>query len=104
MPDQEQSAIYPYPYPAGASAASASTPQLDESHILPLAVAAQGAHYPNLINQIETAAPQYINDAKSFLAMFNAALGILSQLFPAGRAMPVPPPNPASEATRQQQA
>ncbi len=85
-------------------------PQLDESHIHALATAAQGAHYPStVIAEIEQAAPQYIGEAKSFIAMFNMALGILSQLFPsrsdAGivRESPSNPQGPAPQQQQQQQ-
>jgi hypothetical protein len=78
---------------AGMPAIVAAPPQLGDSHVQALATAAQGAHYPDTINEIETAAPQYINDAKSFIAMFNAAIGILSQLFPVQHPT-APPPNP----------
>src|SRR5258708_33739556 len=81
-------------------------PQLDETHIHALATAAQGAHYPSLvIAEIEQAAPQYIGEARSFLAMFNAALGMLSQLFPArlpAGSFVGPPPNPQANAKQQQ--
>jgi len=81
----------------------AAPPQLDETHIHALAAAAQIAHFPG--PEIQQAAPQYINDAKSFIAMFNAALGILSQLFPGpGRPAPTPPPPNQQEQAAQQQA
>lgn len=52
-------------------------PQLDEVHLHTLAIAAQKAHFPDL-QQIEQAAPQYFAEAKSFMAMLNAAFNILS--------------------------
>jgi hypothetical protein len=77
----------------GMPASGAAPPQLGDSHVQALATAAQVAHYPGIINAIEGAAPQYINDAKSFIAMFNAAIGILSQMFPVQHPT-APPPNP----------
>jgi hypothetical protein len=60
----------------------ATPPQLTDEHVHALAVAAQSAHYPSLVNEIEHAAPAYIDDAKAFAAMFNKALKIIGQLFP----------------------
>ena len=63
--------------PQGPAPASPPAPLTDE-HVDVLAKAAQAAHYAETVaEEIIQAAPQYINDAKTFIAMFNAAFAIL---------------------------
>lgn len=57
--------------------ASPSAPLTDE-HINELAKVAQAAHNAELVaEEIIQVAPQYINDAKAFIAMFNRAFTII---------------------------
>jgi len=51
---------------------------LTDDHVDTLARAAQAAHYAEVAaEEIIRVAPQHINDAKSFIAMFNQAYAIL---------------------------
>jgi hypothetical protein len=72
-----------------------AAPQLDmEAHVVPLAQAAASVHYP--IEEIETRAVQYLNDAKQFIAMFNMALTLFQSIIPQQPQQPATPPvNPA---------
>jgi hypothetical protein len=85
---------------AAAPVASAPAgPQLDmEAHAVPLAQAAASVHYP--IEEIETRAVQYLNDAKQFIAMFNMALSLFQSMIPPQTPAPQqpaqPPVHPAS--------
>lgn len=67
---------------ADESTAPSGVRRLEEEHVPILAAAAQAVHHPDFVSEMVEAAPQYINDAKTFIAMFNAALSIYEQGHP----------------------
>lgn len=83
-----------------------------EDHAEPIARALQAVHYPDLVDELETVAPQYINEAKGFIAMLNKALSLLGEMLPArhidettGQAHPdAGPREPALEPAADQSA
>ena len=69
------------PAQASASAAPPATLKLDASHVPQIAAAIHSFHFPHIpIDEITNPSATFIDDAKSFVAAFNAVLGIFEQL------------------------